>query len=293
MNNNIDFNVKKCGVCKRRNNTLHWHQSPKSGKIWVYCVGKCKRSYSIEEFCEISGISVADLLSHDLNFEEAVPNEVRRMEWPSWYIPLSDSRAEEGVKYIKSRGLTLEGDMYYDLDDNGIVFPYHFHNYFVGAQTRFIQPRITEDGDIQKVTTIPGTRLGLLFYGWNQSPFVTNVKGLIVCEGAFNALSIQQSLNLMYGGVIHNPWKAIACSGANSTNHQVEKVAELKESGLSVVIAPDTDTAGLHMLENFVKGGAATHRDLTEDESKDWNDALKILGHKEFAKWFLSKVKKF
>jgi hypothetical protein len=226
-------------------------------------------------------------LKGEFDFKEAPPNELTPMSWPARYIPLSDTRAETGVNYIKSRGLTPEGDMYYDVERNGIVFPYYFDNHFCGAQTRFVVPRVHADGEVQKMDTLPGTRLGLLFYGWNQSRFVGNVKGVIVCEGAFNAISINQAFNLVYGGINNNPWRAISCNGAGATKHHQEALKELKEQGLKVVIAPDSDDAGMNMLRKFKESGAATHYALT-GSTEDWNDKAKLLGKRDFFKFFFS-----
>jgi hypothetical protein len=222
---------------------------------------------------------------------ESKPNEVTKIEWPSWFIPLSDPRAKKGVEYVQSRGLTLEGDMYYDMDREGIVFPYYFGNYFVGAQIRFIAPRKNLDGEIQKMDTVPGTRLGLVFYGWNQERFMGNVKGVIVCEGAFNALTITQALNKAYGGVANSPWRAVACSGSGATQHHTEALKELKEQGIKIVAAPDSDEAGMKMLTKLAEAGCITHRVLTEETTKDWNDFVKEMSRENFAKWFLSKIK--
>lgn len=287
------INTKKCLICKggKKNNCLHWHIDPEDGSIWVYCVGKCQRGYSIRSYCYHAGVDLADFLKGDFDFKEAPPNELQVMSWPSRYIPLSDSRSEEGVKYIKSRGLTPEGDMYYDVERNGIVFPYYFENHFCGAQTRFIEPRVHPDGEVQKMDTLPGTRLGLLFYGWNQSRFIGNVKGVIVCEGAFNAISINQALNSVYGGISRNPWRAISCNGAGATKHHQEALKELKEQGLKIVIAPDTDDAGMNMLRKFKEGESATHYALT-GSTEDWNDKMKQMGSKDFAKFLMSSIKK-
>lgn len=286
------INTKKCLICKdgKKNNCLHWHNDPETGARWVYCVGKCQRGYSIEQYCWHAGISLADFLKGDFDVQEAKPNELNVMNWPARFIPLSDARSKPGVDYIKGRGLTPEGDMYFDIERNGIVFPYYFDNSFCGAQTRFIEPRVHPDGEVQKMDTLPGTRLGLLFYGWNQSRFVGNVKGIVVTEGAFNALSINQACNLAYGGIARNPWRAIACSGAGATSHHKEALKELKEQGLKIIIAPDTDEAGANMLKKFKEAGAATHYALTGD-TRDWNDMLRDLGHKEYFKFFLDKVK--
>ena len=234
---------------------------------------------------------MADLLSGEFEFHESTPNEVQKMEWPSWYLPLSDTRAKIGVDYVLSRGLTLEGDMYFDSERHGIVFPYYVDNHFVGAQTRFIKPWEDKDGEIHKIDTIPGTRLGLVFYGWNQGKFVDNVKGVFVTEGAFNSLSISQAFNKAYGGITKSPWRAIACSGSGATKHHTDTIKELKDVGMKIIVAPDSDEAGLKMLKKFKDAEAATHYALTGDPEKDWNDFLKELGPVEFAKFVLSKVK--
>jgi hypothetical protein len=231
-----------------------------------------------------------EFLTGDFELKEATSNEVSAMGWPTRFIPLSDPRADAGVQYIRSRGLSLEGDMYYDIDRNGIVFPYYLENHFCGAQTRFVIPRVSPDGEVQKVDTLAGTRLGLLFYGWNQSRFVGDVKGIIVTEGAFNSIAINQALNLVYGGIANNPWRGIACSGAGATKHHKETLKELKDQGMKIVVAPDTDEAGANMLRKMVEADACTHYAFT-GETRDWNEMLHSLGHEKFAKFFLSTVK--
>jgi hypothetical protein len=229
-------------------------------------------------------------LKGDFELKEAPSNELQVMGWPTRFISLSDTRSQLAIDYIHGRGLASEGDMYYDIERNGIVFPYYFENHFCGAQTRFIEPRVHPDGEIQKMDTLPGTRLGLLFYGWNQSRFVGDVKGIVVTEGAFNAISINQALNMVYGGIGRNPWRAIACNGAGATKHHQEALKELKEQGMKIVVAPDTDDAGMKMLKKFKDAEACTHYALT-GQTEDWNDMLKILGHEEFAKFLMSSIK--
>lgn len=215
------------------------------------------------------------------------------MEWPRSFIPLFDKRAAAGVEYIKSRNIELDDGMYYDTYRNGIVFPYYYDNVFCGAQIRLIEPWTDEDGQLRKIDTVPGTRLGLLFYGWNQNPLPAQTRGIIVCEGAFNALSISQALTKAYGGMLKNPWKCVATSGSGSSQHHIDTIKELKDQGLKVVIAGDADEAGLKMLKKFIEADAATHYALTDEDGKDWNDILKRHNNKEeFAKWFIQKIKK-
>ncbi len=281
------LNTKKCLICKRSNNTVHWHRDEESGDIWCWCTGTCQRGYSLYSYCSRAGISLPQFLKADFTFEEAIPNTVNKMEWPAWYLPLSDPRAKQGSEYVQSRGLESKGDIYYDSSRNGIIFPYYFHNVYVGAQIRFIEPE--ED---HKLETVPGTRTGLLFYGWNQDSFITNIKGVIITEGAFNALAIQQSLDKLYGGTVNNPWRCMAVSGSGATKHQLEKTKELLDNGYKIVIAPDNDNAGLDMLKKFIKNKALTHYAFTGVEKADWNDLFIKLGQDKFADFFLKSVKK-
>jgi 5S rRNA maturation endonuclease (ribonuclease M5) len=277
-----------CLICNPKNRTIYFHRNEENGKIWLYC-NKCDRGYSLEQYCNIADIDMTEFLTGDFYMQEAEEDTVQAMAWPSSFVPLSDPRAEKGVQYIKSRGLTLDGDMYYDLNEEGIVFPYYVENHFCGAQVRFIKERVNEDGDVWKITTLPGTRLGLMFYGWNQSKLMAQIKGIIVCEGAFNALGIQQALNQAYGSV-GNPWRVIAASGSGATESQRQTLKELKDKGYKVVIAPDTDEAGMKMYQKFIESECATHYAFTGDTTSDWNDKLKELGHKEFAKFVIKSI---
>lgn len=284
--------TKHCLICQRPNQTLHWHKDSETGDIWVWCQGKCQRGYSLRQYCFYAGIELADFLQGDFDFKEATPNEVQVMSWPAKFIPLSDPRAAQGVEYVKSRGLNLDGDMYYDQDREGIVFPYYFDNHFCGAQIRFIKPRVNKDGDIQKIDTMPGTRLGMLFGLWNQSRFLTNVKAVGVCEGYFNALALQQAFNLKYGGVANNPWKFICTSGCNASAHHRETLGELKEQGVKIIAAYDADEAGLEGIAKMVRSGCVSHLATTQDTQLDWNDYLRLHGHVSLASLFLNNITK-
>lgn len=278
-----------CAICKRSNQTLHWHTDKETSAIWVYCVGKCQRGYSIRDYCYTAGIDFKEFLRGDFDFQEAKPNEVNKLDWPAHFIPMSDPRAKKGVEYIKSRSLSLRGDMYYDVEREAIVFPYYWEDVFVGAQTRLIKPW-NNNGDKVKMLTLPGTRLGLVFYNWNQAPFVTDIKGIVVCEGAINALSIQQTLDYSFGGVLKNPFKVVATSGCGTTKHQLEKLKEFKKAGKKIIVAFDSDEPGLKGVKKLIDADVATHHALTTDTDKDWNDILKENGHKQTAKIFMSSI---
>ena len=167
----------------------------------------------------------------------------------------------------------------------------YFSSHYVGGQVRFIKPRVQEDGDEWKITTVEGTRLGLLFGLWNQDKFITDVKAVVVCEGYFNALSLQQAFNLRYGGVANNPWKFVCLSGSGLTDHQAETLKELRDNGYKVIAAGDTDEAGYKLMNKLLNKQCITHFAFTDDETKDWNDFLREMGHKELAAYFLSRVR--
>jgi len=284
------ISTKHCLICKRPNETLHWHIDKDTGEIWVWCNGTCQRGYGIHDYCNKAGVSLKDFLKGNFDFKESQPNTVTKMEWPTSFIPLSDPRAKKGVEYLQKRGLNTSHDFYYDMNYEGIVFPMYFSSVFVGSQTRLLTPWINQDGEETKITTLPGTRTGLLFWGYNGETIMTHIKGLIVTEGALNAASIQQALNTLYGGFIRNPWKVIAASGSGASQHQREELKKLKDKGYKIICASDNDQAGLKCFKKYVEFGSLTHYAFC-DTKADWNDELQRLGDIEFAKYFLSRVK--
>lgn len=213
------------------------------------------------------------------------------MDWPKSFIPLYDSNAAPGMKYLQDRGIEPDDNMYYDTWRKGIVFPYFYDNIFCGAQVRLLETWIDEDDQERKVDTLPGTRLGLLFYNWNQQRFNTNIKGVIVTEGAFNAAAIQQALHHVYGGMIKCPWLCVALSGSGASKHHLDTLKELRDRDYRIVIAPDSDDAGVRMLRKFIVNDALTHYALTNDSRIDWNDVANTMSKTEFARWFLGNIR--
>ncbi len=285
-------NIKKCGICKdfRGNECLYWHFDDKSSSIWCYCVGKCKRGYSITEYCTLAGISLHDLLKQDFIFEDSKSKELTKMPWPATFISLSDPRAKEGLDYIRSRSIEPDTDLYYDSYRNGIVFPYYYGSTFVGAQIRLINPIAYEEEDYkQKIVTITGTKTGLLFYGWNQDILPTDVKYVVITEGSFNSLALKQSLK---GLPNYAAYHFISTSGSGLTKHQLEVLSGLKQNGFKIIAAPDSDEAGLKMLEKMMTNSVITHASLTNDTEKDWNDLLVQGGKDLIVQTFLSNLRK-
>ena len=75
------ISTKHCLICKdgRKNQCLHWHIDPETSDIWVYCVGKCQRGYSIYQYANMSGLKLNEFLKGDFNFVETRPDIVNKM----------------------------------------------------------------------------------------------------------------------------------------------------------------------------------------------------------------------
>jgi DNA primase len=104
-------------------------------------------------------------------------------------------------------------------------------------------------------------------------------------------MSLQQAFNEIYGGILSNPFKAIACSGSGVSQHHLETLKDLKDQGFRIICASDSDTAGMKMLKKLKAADVITHYALTEDDELDWNNLLQSNGKQELAKYFLSVVK--
>ena len=66
----------------------------------------------------------------------------------------------------------------------------------------------------------------------------------------------------------------------------------LKERGIKIILAPDSDQAGVKMLRKAMNANAITHYNMTMEDDIDWNDLLRSVGKKEFATHFLKSIKK-
>lgn len=278
---------KKCLVCQAKHDTIYLHVD-RNGTPWLYCC-KCSDSMDLEDYCAINGIDmpteeeVAKVASY---IEDA--NELQRMAWPRSFIPLWDPRSAEGRAYLASRAIEPSDGMFYCTERNGIVFPYYYESTCVGAQVRFIEPSINEP----KITTVTGTKLGKLFYGWNQGNLPRNTRYLVITEGAFNSIAIQQVLNKHYGSALNNPYKSIAASGSSVGKYRSEVLRELKDEGYKIILAPDSDEAGAKMLEKAIGEECITHWTRTDDEGLDWNDVLKMNGPDALKSQLLGNLKK-
>jgi hypothetical protein len=221
---------------------------------------------------------------------ESKDNEVQKIDWPAWFVHLQDIRAKKGLDYVLSRGLEPKGAMFYDTDHNGIVFPYYYEDTFCGAQIRLIEPWKDSAGGVTKVISLAGTKRSLLFYNWNQTPLMQHVKSIVVTEGAFNAISLQQSVEPLFGGILNCPFKFIAISGSALSDHHIELLKEYKDRGLKIIFATDNDEAGIKALKKASDSQCVTHYSLIDKVGDDWNDKLRQDGPKNMVAYFLKNI---
>ena len=274
----MGFDFKKCLICKRPNDTLYFHKKEKN--ILVYCSGKCQRSYTLSDYCLYSGLTLSQFLKHsDLSFaKEETKGELNAIKFPNYLISMGSNEASAGREYLHKRGLDVFGNWFYDAMNKGIFFPYYYRSTFVGGQTRIINPTGP------KVITITGTRNSLLFFNWDQTMLVgkTNV---VVCEGAFNCLSIEKALSMTEVG---KTTLCVALSGSGVSDHQADVLHQVLKAGCKVTWASDFDEAGKKMLKKAIQKGVVSR--FVFPVEGDWNDVLIKQGAYNLCQMFLEGV---
>ena len=281
---------KRCLICAAGHNTLYGHVNS-DGVKWIWC-NKCNRSYDLEEYCAEVGIDYpTDEEIAKIVEDDPEDSQLNRISWPKHFIPMWQEDAKPGIEYLKTRKIDPGDGMYYDVNSNGIVFPYYYESYCVGAQVRFIEPKL-KNNKPWKITTVEGTKLGKLFYGWNQGDLPQNIKYMVVTEGAFNAIALQQTLNRHFKSVTKNPYRFIAASGANIGTHREDILRELISDGMKVILAADPDEAGFEMVERAAKNGCITHFSSVSEDNVDWNDLLIKYDEEKLKKEFLTNLRK-
>ena len=282
---------RRCLDCNSNHNTLYYHYD-RYKTAFKYC-NKCGGSRDLDEYCAEHGIDVPteEQINRIITSDSSNDKELEVMSWPKHFIPLWQDQAKPGIEYLKSRGIEPSDGMYFDVEQNGIVFPYYHGSSCVGAQVRFIEPQI-KDGKPWKITTVKGTKLTKLFYGWNQGDLPHYVKNLVVTEGAFNAIALQQTFNHHFKSATKNPYRFVAASGSSLGKYRKEILSELKAEGIRVILAADSDEAGLAMFQDACEAECITHWSTVSKDGVDWNDVLIEGGEKELLAEFLKNLKK-
>ena len=171
--------------------------------------------------------------------------EFEDRDLPATTQPLNDTARE----YLQNRCIPLDYPfLYKTMPRPGVVIPFTYNGQVVGHTTRFLDdrtPRYIQDiqsgyvfgTDLQKDT-------------WQS---------VIVCEGVFDALSIN----------------GLAVLHAEINDAQVRLIRSL---GREVVVVPDQDEAGMRLVDRAIELGWAVSMPEWPQGCKDINDAVIRIG---------------
>ncbi len=155
------------------------------------------------------------------------------------------------VAYIDRRKIDMQRYQFYITENEAynlhrrVIIPYYYKGELVGYTAR-----ATEDGIKPKY--------------WSSHPadFVFNLdqqrpnwKFVIVCEGPFDAMSID----------------GVSVSGAEISDTQVDQIDRLQRE---VIVVPDTDRAGRKLIDRAIEAGWTVSFPVWQETCKDINDAV-------------------
>lgn len=155
----------------------------------------------------------------------------------------------QAIEYLTTRRIPLDYPfLYKTMPRPGIVIPFTYDNQVVGHTTRFLDDRTPR--------YIQDIQPGYVFGTDLQRP---NWQSAIVCEGVFDALSIN----------------GLAVLHAEINDAQVRVIRNLARD---VVVVPDQDEAGMRLVDRAVELGWAVSLPEWPAGCKDINDAVICMG---------------
>jgi len=150
------------------------------------------------------------------------------------------------MQYIASRGFYLDDyDWYWSSAyPNRLIVPFYFNKKLVGFTARLLR-----DGKPKYISEQqPG-------YVFNFDRQLENRKYVIVCEGPFDAISVD----------------GVALLGSDISEHQKNLINQLKRE---VIVLPDKDAAGKKLVEKAIENNWSVSFPNWDSDVKDANDAL-------------------
>ena len=155
----------------------------------------------------------------------------------------------QAIEYLTTRRIPMDYPfLYKTMPRPGIVIPFTYDNQVVGHTTRFLDDRTPR--------YIQDIQPGYVFGTDLQRP---NWQSAIVCEGVFDALSIN----------------GLAVLHAEINDAQVRVIRNLARD---VVVVPDQDEAGMRLVDRAVELGWAVSLPEWPAGCKDINDAVICMG---------------
>lgn len=150
------------------------------------------------------------------------------------------------MQYIAQRGFYLDDYDWFWSENyaNRLIIPYYYQGRTVGFTARLVR-----DG---KPKYISEQQPGYVFNLDRQKP---NRKFVIVCEGPFDAISVD----------------GIAVLGSEVSDQQRQLINQLQRE---VIVLPDRDRAGLKLIEQAITYGWSVSFPNWDHDVKDANDAM-------------------
>jgi hypothetical protein len=185
-----------------------------------------------------------------LNERQEVIQKLQSIEFEDKDLPAETQELNDFAKeYLQNRCIPLDYPfLYKTMPRRGVVIPFTYNGQVVGHTTRFLDdrtPRYIQD--IQ-----PG-------YVFGTDLQRDTWQSVIVCEGVFDALSIN----------------GLAVLHAEINDAQVRLIRSL---GRDIVVVPDQDEAGMKLVDRAVELGWAVSMPEWPAGVKDINDAVIRLG---------------
>jgi hypothetical protein len=150
------------------------------------------------------------------------------------------------IKYLQDRGFSLNDyDWYWSASySNRLIIPFYYNAALVGYTARLLR-----DGKPKYISEQqPG-------YVFNLDKQNDNRKYVIVCEGPFDAISVD----------------GVALLGSEISEHQKNLINQLKKE---VIVLPDRDMAGKKLINQAVENNWSVSFPSWDADIKDANEAL-------------------
>ena len=150
------------------------------------------------------------------------------------------------AEYIMNRGFYLDDyDWYWSpMYSTRLIIPFYYQTKIVGFTARLLR-----DGKPKYISEQqPG-------YVFNIDRQLNSRKYVIVCEGPFDAISID----------------GVALLGSEIHEHQKQLINQLQKE---VIVLPDRDIAGRKLIDQAIENGWSVSFPDWNEEIKDANDAL-------------------
>lgn len=177
-------------------------------------------------------------------------------EWRTYLAVQSDDYVvpeylSRAVAYADNRSIDLHRYQFFVTSSEAynlhkrIIVPYYYRRELVGYTARAI-----EDGVKPKYwSSHPAD------FVFNLDQQQRNSKFVIVCEGPFDAMSVD----------------GVSVSGAEISDTQVEQIDRLQRE---VVVVPDTDRAGRKLVDRAIEAGWTVSFPVWQETCKDINEAV-------------------